>query len=786
VIAVPFYANYRPADNRGALKRLILRIAAAAISMGLAQFTPLLPSLSCLGAARAAAPESTPYIWNNVAVGGGGFSPNIIFSPVQQGLAYLRTDIGGVYRHDPGAQRWIPLQDGLVEGNYFGVESVAPDPRDAEVVYAAVGMYGSGPAAILRSDNRGVSWNIFPVPFRMGGNEDGRGLGERLAVDPHATHIVYFGSRHDGLQRSTDRGRTWSRVATFPWAGLGPPELRRTHAGISFVLFDPRSSVGGTPTKTIFAGVADPDVHHLYRSDDAGVSWQAVPQEPRADLLPVRAQLDADGILYLAYCNGIGPNGITAGAVFKLDTATDTWQDITPSFAGLEPPGGFMGLALDLRRPGTVLVATVDWWQDRDTIWRSIDGGSHWMSLRPISDIDTTASPFLRWGQAHANFGWWMAGLAVDPFDSNHLAYTTGATVYDTHTPLSAVSSQSIRWRPWVSGVEETAILALVSLPQGPPLLSGFGDIGGFVHEDLRLSPPSMYTNPIFNDTDTLDYAGLAPSIVVRSGRPQHGASAMAWSQDFGRSWTPLQPSTPGARGTAAGGSASAVTSATRDRRVSPAVLAVSADGATFIAMGPQSLFSRDHGRNWHAVRGLPQLARPVADRVDPQRFYALDFEHSRIFSSADGGASFGPLASRGLPTDLRTGQPSRAPGRWPALATPGKAGDLWLVSREGLYHSVDGGRRFALRRSDVAVTALAFGKPKSDRDYPTLYAIGTRSGINAIWRSDDTGASWSRINDAEHEYGRRFRVIAGDPRVFGRVYVGTDGRGLFYGEPAP
>jgi xyloglucan-specific exo-beta-1,4-glucanase len=31
-----------------------------------------------------------------------------------------------------------------------------------------------------------------------------------------------------------------------------------------------------------------------------------------------------------------------------------------------------------------------------------------------------------------------------------------------------------------------------------------------------------------------------------------------------------------------------------------------------------------------------------------------------------------------------------------------------------------------------------------------------------------------------------RFRVIAGDPRVFGRVYVGTDGRGVFYGEPAP
>jgi len=757
---------------------LIRRVTVTAIGAGLAHLMLLSPGLP--GAAQAATAQSRPYTWNNVTVGGGGFSPNIIFSPVQQGLAYLRTDIGGVYRYDPGAQRWIPLQDGMPEGNYFGVESVAPDPRDANVVYAAVGMYGSGPSAILRSDNRGTNWNIFPVPFRMGGNEDGRGLGERLAIDPHDTNIVYFGSRHDGLQRSADRGRTWSRVSAFPVAGLGPAESHRTHAGISFVLFDPGSGAANAPARTIFVGVADPGENHLYRSDDAGESWHTVPHEPRADLLPVRAQLDKNGMLYLAYCNGIGPNGITAGAVFKLDTASGAWQDITPQ---AEPgaAGGFMGLALDLRKPGTVLISTVDWWQDRDTIWRSTDGGAHWTSLRPSSEIDATASPFLLWGQTFAKFGWWMAGLAVDPFDSNHLAYTTGATVYDTHTPLQATGTHPIIWHPWVSGIEETAILSLVSPPQGPPLLSGFGDIGGFVHEDLRRSPPSMYTNPIFNDTLTLDYAGLVPSIIVRSGRPQHGASMMAWSQDFGRSWNPLQPPPQKASDANAG----AVAAAVSGRPKPDGAIAVSADGATFIDLGEVPLVTRDRGQSWHTIGGLPAFAHAVADRVDPGRFYALDSEHSRMLVSEDGGASFQALASRGLPADLSSEQP-RGRARWSLLATPGKAGDLWLVGREELYHSTDGGRRFALRRSDVGVTALAFGAPKSDRDYPTLFAIGARDELVAIWRSDDIGASWSRINDAEHEYGRRFRVIAGDPRVFGRVYVGTDGRGAFYGEPAP
>jgi xyloglucan-specific exo-beta-1,4-glucanase len=55
---------------------------------------------------------------------------------------------------------------------------------------------------------------------------------------------------------------------------------------------------------------------------------------------------------------------------------------------------------------------------------------------------------------------------------------------------------------------------------------------------------------------------------------------------------------------------------------------------------------------------------------------------------------------------------------------------------------------------------------------------------MRGIWRSTDRGASWRRIDDAAHLWGGRYRVVAGDPRRAGRVYVGTDGRGLFYGDP--
>ena len=59
----------------------------------------------------------------------------------------------------------------------------------------------------------------------------------------------------------------------------------------------------------------------------------------------------------------------------------------------------------------------------------------------------------------------------------------------------------------------------------------------------------------------------------------------------------------------------------------------------------------------------------------------------------------------------------------------------------------------------------LSFGKAPPASDYPALFAIGTTETLKAIWRSDDAGKSWLRVNDDQHQWGTRFRCIAGDPR---------------------
>ena len=44
-------------------------------------------------------------------------------------------------------------------------------------------------------------------------------------------------------------------------------------------------------------------------------------------------------------------------------------------------------------------------------------------------------------------------------------------------------------------------------------------------------------------------------------------------------------------------------------------------------------------------------------------------------------------------------------------------------------------------------------------------------------------GVSWNRVTDATHQYGT-IQCITGDPRIFGRVYFGTNGLGIVYGDP--
>src|SRR5215217_2537961 len=152
-------------------------------SMRAQQLISAAASTLLLAAVALAAPQpataavtATPYAWKNVQIVGGGFIPGIVYSPSVSGLVYVRTDIGGAYRRDPGSATWTSITDwiGWDDWGLTGIASLALDPNDGNKVYVAAGTYTNGwdpnNGAILRSSDRGATWARTTLPFKLGGN----------------------------------------------------------------------------------------------------------------------------------------------------------------------------------------------------------------------------------------------------------------------------------------------------------------------------------------------------------------------------------------------------------------------------------------------------------------------------------------------------------------------------------------------------------------------------------------------------------------------------------------
>ncbi len=734
------------------------------------------------GQTQSNVPSSVPYSWKNVQIVGGGFVDGIIFHPREKGLRYARTDIGGAYRWNDESNRWEPLMDWISypDTNLMGVEGIAVDPGDPNRVYLACGTYTNPRTpngAILRSKDRGKSFERTDVPFKFGGNESGRGNGERLAVDPNDGRVLYLGTRHDGLWKSSDAGASWKRVESFPDI-TEPPDtapasnpweaMQRRGAGIVFVVFDTTISKNDAPTD-VFVGVSLMGRENLFWSGNGGKSWRAIPGQP-TKYRPHRAVLAYPGNLYIAYGTVPGPWRMTDGAVWKLNTMSHQWSDVTPEKPEPGEKGfGYVGVSVDAHHPQVLIASTFDRWHSgrgNDDIFRSTDGGKTWKAVFGSGGtFDASLAPYVADTPIH-----WLFDIEIDPFNPDHAMFTTGYGGWETFDLTDIDRGQPTKWSVMSTGIEETVALELLSPSKGAHLISAIGDYGGFVHWDLdKPAPDHSSQPPLFGNTNGVACAANNPDVVVRVGRASghHPGSNIGYSLDGGKSWQP-PAATP---------------------EVSSALghIAVSADGSTWVWAPERSAvyYTRDRGATWTASQGVPANTRVVADQVNPQKFYGLDLFGGKLFVSRDGAATFveQPLSlPGGLPKPGGNRGDNRG-GQDRVYATPAKEGELWLAAFDGLYRSLDTGKTFGKLNGVQEIHAFGFGKAAPNKAYPALYLIGVVDGVRGIFRSDNTAESWVRINDDQHQWGLLLH-ITGDPKQYGRVYMGTHGRGIVYGDP--
>ena len=171
----------------------------------------------------------------------------------------------GVWKSTDGGTSWKPM--GLRDSKQ--VARIVIDPVDHDVVYvAALGdlWKAGGERGIYKTADGGLTWTlVLEAGPDAGGTE--------LVMDPTNNKVLYAamyqrrraawgmngGGANSGIWKSSDAGRTWTRLSK------GLPEGAIGRIGLDIFRKDP---------SILYARVEHAKQGGVYRSDDAGSSWR--------------------------------------------------------------------------------------------------------------------------------------------------------------------------------------------------------------------------------------------------------------------------------------------------------------------------------------------------------------------------------------------------------------------------------------------------------------------------------------------------------------------------------
>ena len=310
--------------------------------------------------------------WRGIGPARGGRVVTVSGSPSEKHTYYQGTTGGGVWKTTDGGVRWENVSDG-----YFGtgsVGAVAVAPSHPDVVYVGMGetcirgnaSHGDG---VYKSTDGGESWSHL-------------GLKETLQIakvrvhpdNPDLVYVAALGnawgkSEHRGVYRSKDGGASWEKIL-----------YRDDDTGAIDLVMDP-----GNPD-VLYASLlelrrfpwgfrsAGPGTG-LFKSTDGGDSWTELTENPGLPggpkgrigiaLSPARpsrvwAIIDAE----------IGRKG-----VFRSDDAGASWQRLNEDADLTQRPWYYHHIVADPKDPDTVYVLNV-------RFWKSTDGGSTFEQIR--------------------------------------------------------------------------------------------------------------------------------------------------------------------------------------------------------------------------------------------------------------------------------------------------------------------------------------------------------------------------------------------------------------------
>ncbi len=674
------------------------------------------------------------YTWSNVRIGGTGNITSIQADTAVPNLFFATTDVGNCYKWNASAGAWVALMNWVPpsQWNNAACENIAYDPNDStgNTLYATVGKFANytyswaPEGKVIKSTDGGNTWTDAGLAVWVSANGQDKSGGERLGVDPQNSSVVYLTTYSGGTFRGTNGGTTWTQINSLNGR---------------FIAFDVSGGTLNGVTKNIFLGTSA----GVYLSTDGGNTFAL---SGSSTVAAERASISKNGTMYVA----------TSTDVLKWNGSA--WSTVTPA------SGSYHAVAVDPNNSNNVIASISTW--DSPT-YVSSDGGSTWTLLSGAT-YDTTDVPWMNGN------GWNGKGINDFAWDP----YNTGAVWFGDEFQLwqtTNVWATPVAWKAQAVGEEESVTDGtLLAPPAGSQnvLLSSVADVGGFDHPSITAPPATAMANhfPYIASLNGIgDMTGVAveqinPSFIVRVGRTGwNGPTYAGYSTNSGATYTDF--STYPATG--AGG-----------------VVAVSANSQTIVwaTQGGYVYRSTDLGSTWTQIASLPQNVATgsdifsgngnplAADKVNGNKFYV--YNGGKIYVSSDAGVTFVAAATL----------TSSSPGQVEVETTPGIEGDLWVsLQTAGLFHSVDSGASFA-QVSNVQNAALTAVGAAADTT-PAVYVMGEVNSItDGVFRSDDAGGTWAEIDTPAYKMGDSPNAMAADLVTYGRVYIGTNGDGIFVG----